>query len=172
MEKIVASILPDAALRYVSEEDLMHPRAAERPTKRIFLAEDSSTIRQAIVDVLHAGGYTHVTTFTNGRAAYDALCEAKRDAESTGADLSDQVDILISDIEMPQMDGLTLCKKCKRELALPIPVILFSSLINDQMARKCESVGADGHMAKPEIEKLIGLMDSLCLTPEPVGAQG
>ena len=108
------------------------------------------------------------TAFDNGRACYDAICDLKLQAESAGAELSDQIDIIITDIEMPQMDGLTLCKKCKRELNLLTPVVLFSSLINDQMARKCESVGADNYVSKPEIEKLIAILDRHCLDDQAV----
>ena len=70
------------------------------------------------------------------------------------------LDMLISDIEMPNMDGLTLCRKLKEELHCKhIPVLLFSSLINPPMEVKCDSVGADGYASKPEITKLIRMMD-------------
>ncbi len=69
--------------------------------------------------------------------------------------------MLISDIEMPRMDGLTLCRKVKEELGYKhVPVVLFSSLINPPMEVKCDSVGADGYAAKPEISKLIEMMDT------------
>jgi two-component system chemotaxis response regulator CheV len=67
---------------------------------------------------------------------------------------------VISDIEMPKMDGLTLCRKIKQDLGYSdIPVLLFSSLINPPMEVKCDSVGADGYASKPEIAKLVEMMD-------------
>ena len=82
--------------------------------------------------------------------------------------LKQRLRLIISDIEMPKMDGLTLCRKVKEELGYRhIPVLLFSSLINPPMEIKCDSVGADGYAAQPEIAKLIGMMDSFCgITPE------
>ena len=63
---------------------------------------------------------------------------------------------------MPRMDGLALCRNVKEELALKnIPVIMFSSLINEQMKIKCEKVGADGYATKPEVDKLVIMMDKL-----------
>jgi two-component system chemotaxis response regulator CheV len=168
MEKIVSTLLPAAALRMASKNTVRHPLADDRCTKKIFFAEDSNTIRQSIVEILAEEGYTGVTAFDNGQSCYDAILALKAAAESTGDDVSDQIDIIISDIEMPQMDGLTLCKKCKTELNLRTPVVMFSSLINEQMARKCESVGADDYMAKPEIEKLVAIVDRHCLDNQAV----
>ena len=71
--------------------------------------------------------------------------------------------LLISDIEMPNKDGLTLCREMREELGLKTPVILFSSLINEQMAIKCRQVGANEFIAKPETERLIELIDQYCL---------
>jgi two-component system, chemotaxis family, chemotaxis protein CheV len=168
MEKIVSALLPAAALRIASKRTAAHPLSAERVNKKIFFAEDSNTIRQNIIEILGDEGYCDVTAFDNGRACYDAICDLKLQAESTGAELSDQIDIIITDIEMPQMDGLTLCRRCKNQLNTRIPVVLFSSLINEQMARKCESVGADDYVSKPEIEKLIAILDRHCLDNQAV----
>ena len=69
---------------------------------------------------------------------------------------------LITDIEMPRMDGLTLCRNLKQDNRLrQIPVVIFSSLINDQMIEKCKTVGADHYVAKPEINKLSQLLNHL-----------
>ena len=64
--------------------------------------------------------------------------------------------IIITDIEMPKMDGHNLCKRIKtNEKMKNIPVYLFSSLINEQMRLKGESVGADAQFSKPQINELI-----------------
>lgn len=63
---------------------------------------------------------------------------------------------------MPKMDGLALCRVIKKELLLEsVPVILFSSLINEQMAFKCREVGADAFLTKPRVDELVVLMDRL-----------
>ncbi len=68
--------------------------------------------------------------------------------------------VMVSDIEMPQMDGLTLCRKMKGDSKLKqITVIMFSSLINKQIISKCESVGADSYITKPEMDKLVSIRD-------------
>jgi two-component system chemotaxis response regulator CheV len=62
------------------------------------------------------------------------------------------------------MDGLILCKRVREELKLKdLPVVMFSSLINESMARKCDSVGASSYITKPEMGELGSLVDKLCL---------
>ena len=69
------------------------------------------------------------------------------------------LNIVVTDIEMPQMDGLSLCRFIKQEFKLDIPVLMFSSLINEQMMEKCRQVGASEMVSKPDTERLIELMD-------------
>ena len=70
--------------------------------------------------------------------------------------------MIISDIEMPEMDGHRLTKLVKTDEATAhIPVILFSSLVNDEMRRKGEALGADAQLSKPEIGNLVKIIDQL-----------
>ena len=72
------------------------------------------------------------------------------------------IDIVISDIEMPKMDGHRLCKLVKDDDTMrKIPFIIFSSLINNEIRRKGESLGADAQLTKPEIGKLVQVIDEL-----------
>tara|TARA_Y100000588_G_scaffold356261_1_gene412408 strand:+ start:403 stop:627 length:225 start_codon:yes stop_codon:yes gene_type:complete len=71
--------------------------------------------------------------------------------------------VLVTDIEMPQMDALTLCKRVKEKRS-DIPVIILSSMISSQMEAKCHAVEADAFLSKRQIGQLIDLLDSLCLT--------
>jgi len=124
-----------------------------RSTKRLVVAEDSTMIRHQIVTILKTAGYSNLHDFDNGQKAFDYLT-------SQGEPASDHVDMMILDIEMPAMDGLTLCRKFKRELGgTTTPVVMFSSLINEQMAMKCREVGADGWITKPEIGELVKSVD-------------
>ena len=102
-------------------------------------------------------GYTKLIINDNGQEAWDKLCELK----DAGTVLED-VHCVITDIEMPLMDGHRLTKLVKDDtLMRKIPVVIFSSLINDQIRRKGESLGADAQLTKPEIGKLVEAVDSL-----------
>ena len=85
-------------------------------------------------------------------------------AASKGPRPDDLPHVIVSDIEMPKMDGLTFCKKIKGDTGLKkIPFIIFSSLINEQMVLKCKSVGAGSYVTKPETNKLVSILDEICL---------
>ena len=93
----------------------------------------------------------------NGKEAWDYLSSIKDEP-----DLYEKVKLIITDIEMPQMDGHRLTKLIKDDSRLKkIPVIIFSSLIDDQMRRKGKELGADDQLAKPEIGRLVAMMDKL-----------
>ncbi|MEA3545002.1 MAG: chemotaxis protein [Thermodesulfobacteriota bacterium] len=133
---------------------------AQRQKIRILMAEDSTIIRTNIEKVLRNAGFEGLEMFDDGEKCYQRILQLKKQADETEEDIRQHFNLLISDIEMPKMDGLTLCRKVKEELGYKhVPVLLFSSLINPPMEGKCDSVGADGYAAKPEIEKLIKMID-------------
>ncbi len=117
-----------------------------------------------LLDVLKRDGYTNIADFDNGRSAHECIMQLIKQAQQDGRDLSEYLNMVITDIEMPQMDGLTLCKEIKTKVGLhAVPVMMFSSMINEQMARRCESVGADAYISKPQFGKLVEMVDRLCL---------
>ena len=139
---------------------------ADRAGKTIFLAEDSAIIREKVAAELARGNYTNLKTFPNGKECHDELARIVQIAASEGAPVSDYIDALISDIEMPAMDGLALCKSIKSEAATKdLPVIMFSSLINEQIARKCEDVNANAYISKPQFAELVDLLDQHTMQP-------
>lgn len=147
-EKIVSDMNSTAVLDTTG----MSSAGADRAQKHIVIAEDSPFLNTLIVNTLHDAGYENVVTFDNGKDAWDYISGHK----GLSGDIIDQVSCLISDIEMPNMDGHHLTKLIKDDVELKrIPVYLFSSLINEQMRKKGESVGADAQFSKPEIGKLI-----------------
>ena len=78
------------------------------------------------------------------------------------SDLYDKVNLVITDIEMPEMDGHRLTKLIKEDSRLKVlPVVIFSSLINEQMRIKGEELGADEQLTKPEIGNLVHVIDRL-----------
>jgi len=128
----------------------------------VVIADDSGMIRKLIFNALKTEGYKNVRDFDNGLTAFNYLLDLKQKVEADHCPISDLVGIVVSDIEMPQMDGLNLCKRIKEDSVLSsIPVILFSSLINEQMIIKCKRVGADGHISKPEMKQMISCIDGI-----------
>ncbi|MEZ4387399.1 MAG: chemotaxis protein [Candidatus Krumholzibacteriia bacterium] len=166
MERILADIIPSTGDAYSLDRAHESSRAgASRADIPILLAEDSPTIRSIVTALLNRGGYEIVHAFDNGQSCFEAIQGFKQQAEKEGRPIHDFVGALVSDIEMPLMDGMTLCRRTKNDLGLrSTPVILFSSLINEQIARKCESVGADGYISKPKFSDLMDLVDKHCLT--------
>lgn len=166
MERVIGEVMPTACMEDIDPDAVPESQSLQRGDIRIVLAEDSNSIRSMIEGVLAKGGYTRVTSFDNGKSAHDYVESTLSELED-GETLVGRIDMIISDIEMPQMDGLTFCKRVKRKMGLAdLPVVLFSSLINEQMAAKCRTVQADGYISKPQIGELIELVDRLCLDVE------
>lgn len=165
LERLIAELFPETAIEARGQRLLGKEKKADRDNIQIILAEDSSTIRMMIRKVLADGGYTHITEFHNGKDALQYWTSLAEKAEREHQPLEEDRYALISDIEMPQMDGLTLCRRLREQLGLKkVTVIMFSSLINEQTALKCEDVGANACISKPEIEKLVSLLDDFCLS--------
>lgn len=157
-ERIIAEINQDINHKLSTVEKADKSVEIYRSAKHIVVAEDSKMLRNLLVDTLHKAGYKFVRDFNNGKSAYDYLMTLK---QATGP-ISDHVSLVITDIEMPQMDGHRLLKLIREDKELgDIPVILFSSLINDEMKNKGELLGATAQVSKPEIDQLIKIMDKL-----------
>jgi len=155
-EKVVVEIDPKSGVNVESVKEL-GPR--ERSEKNIIIAEDSAILRQLLIDTLSEAGYVNLRIFENGKEAWEFL---EKLSEDDSVNLEDKVDLIITDIEMPQMDGHHLTDRIKKDLRLKdIPVVIFSSLITDDLYHKGESVGADAQVSKPEIVTLIAQIDQL-----------
>lgn len=153
-ERIVEGICPETSLK-VSQIDGLETR--ERNEIPILIAEDSMMLCHLIRDSLNRAGYTKLTIKNNGQEAWDYLCELKK---NNGVEYGAKC--IITDIEMPQMDGHRLLKLIRDTEGLKhIPVVIFSSLINEDMKRKGELLGANAQMTKPEIGKLVKILDEL-----------
>ncbi|WP_449241708.1 chemotaxis protein [Desulfovibrio sp.] len=118
------------------------------------VADDSATIRAMLQNNLEAAGF-EVLMANNGSEALDRLQEVKNAAQDAGKPVTEFLDVLISDIEMPLMDGFSLTKSVKNDPVLKsLPVILYSSIITDELRHKGESVGADAQVAKPDLDQM------------------
>jgi len=154
-ERIVLEINPETALK---REKVKNIGEVDRSSKKIVVAEDSPLLRKLLSETLTEAGFTQIEFFENGKDVLTYLDSLKEE----GKEPTEEVDLVISDIEMPQMDGLHLTKNIKSTPEYEnIPVIIFSSLITDDLRHKGEQVGADAQVSKPEIHLLVEKMDLL-----------
>ncbi|MEE1009143.1 MAG: chemotaxis protein [Agathobacter sp.] len=153
-ESIVAGISPETGLR-TNDIEVMQERS--RSDSTILIAEDSPLLSKLITDCLRKAGYDRVIITGNGQEAWEELCKFKEEG-----DVLEKVQCIITDIEMPQMDGHRLTKLAKTDNVIKnIPLIIFSSLVNEEMKRKGEQLGADAQLTKPEIGQLVDAIDRL-----------
>lgn len=156
-EKIMYDISPDTSIAAHAERI---DKNGERGTSThpILIAEDSMVLRKMILEALLKAGYLNVIVTDNGREAWERLEGLKQKPGS----IEEHVSCVITDIEMPQMDGHHLTRRIKEDEVLSkIPVIIFSSLITDDMRHKGEEVGADAQLSKPDINQLVDIIDQL-----------
>jgi two-component system, chemotaxis family, chemotaxis protein CheV len=161
LEKAISELNPELAIKPSSEEDDgVLTFDLDKPIK-VLHADDSNVIRHNVkLRLEEKKGFT-VQSVINGDDAWKYLLDIKENAHKNGYQLDTLIDVILTDIEMPGMDGYHLCKRIKEDQELKsIPVILFSSLITEKLVHKGEAVGADGQFAKPDL-KLITFMKDL-----------
>ncbi|MDR1665230.1 MAG: chemotaxis protein [Clostridiales bacterium] len=152
-EKILADINPASGIQ-ASEL----ARFGDRPKslKPVLVAEDSPLLERLIIESLEKAGYINVICCANGKEAWDKLIQFK----ATGLPIEDLCSMIITDIEMPQMDGHRLLKLIRNDEVLShVPVIVFSSLITEEMAHKGRDLGATAQLSKPDIADLVAVID-------------
>ena len=152
-EKILTDISPGSGIQITDINRLGHRAKTMRP---VLIAEDSQLLERMIIESLEKAGYMNVICCANGREAWEKLTEFK----TTGNPIEEHVGLIITDIEMPQMDGHRLLKLIRDDPVLMVlPVIMFSSLISDEMRVKGVQLGATEQLSKPEISRLIVMVD-------------
>ncbi len=162
-ESIIAEINPAINAKLTTIEVPEASTKAQRADMHVVVAEDSLMLRELLVTTLHESGYRFVRDFNNGQAAWEYLEELSKKP----GPIENHVRIVISDIEMPKMDGHRLLKLIRdNERMHDVPVVLFSSLISEEMKIKGRELGASGQISKPEINQLIKLLDQLIFHPE------
>jgi two-component system chemotaxis response regulator CheV len=151
LEKAIGDLNPQLAISnpaHAVEETVVGDHVAIK----VLHADDSHVIRNTVKKRLEENGIFAVQSVTNGDEAWQHLTELKNRSEASGEPLCDSVDIVLTDIEMPGMDGYHLCKRIKDDPVLKaLPVVIFSSLITDKLFHKGEAVGADGQFSKPDL---------------------
>ncbi|KHD35108.1 chemotaxis protein CheV [Clostridium acetobutylicum] len=155
-EKIVTDISPSTG---ISQERIGNIEYKDRSNIKIAMADDSTLIRKLIKDTLTKAGFTKLELFDDGKQLLDYL---EGISKEKGDRVTDEVQLVITDIEMPQMDGHALTRKIKENpLLRKLPVIIFSSLITSELKHKGESVGANAQISKPEVGELVRIIDEL-----------
>ena len=153
-EKIVSDIAPETGLRV---EEIKELGERERSDVPILMAEDSALLNKLISDSLKEAGYVNLIDCVNGQEAWDFIEKAAAEGN-----IRDKVRCVITDIEMPIMDGHRLTKLIKsNDATKDVPVVIFSSLVNEEMRRKGEQLGANAQLSKPEIGNLVKIIDDL-----------
>ena len=153
-ESIVAEIAPEVGIK-MSDIDALGERKINNAP--ILFAEDSQLLSMLIYDGLKKAGYINVIPLNNGLELWNLLQQYKKEGS-----LEQKVKCVVTDIEMPQMDGHRLLKLMKEDAELKnIPVIIFSSLINEEMRKKGEQLGADAQLSKSEIGDFIRAIDKV-----------
>jgi two-component system chemotaxis response regulator CheV len=149
LEKIVAELNPQLGLRF--DDTLDWETTAGY---KALIADDSTLIREMLQELMTRAKF-QVETANTGLECWNKLLKIKQAVEETKKPLSDYINVVISDIEMPMMDGHNLTKRIKNDPVLKdLPVILFSSIITDKLRHKGDSVGADDQISKPEVTQL------------------
>jgi len=159
-EKVASHINPRA--------NIQAPRGGEyegssvdRSSKQILIVDDSEFTRHMIIQHLQTAGY-RTETATNGEEAWNRLSAIKGQLEA--GRVEQFLNLMVTDIEMPQMDGLHLIQRIKEDQQLKrLPCIAFSSIISKDIIIQCRKFGADGEISKPEIARLVELVDSKVL---------
>lgn len=153
-EKIVTEIAPKTGIQVDEITKLGERLPNDTP---IILTEDSILLSKMILDCLTKAGFTNIIKFDNGQEAWDYLRVVVKEDK-----VKEKVSLVITDIEMPAMDGHRLTKLIRSQKSLKhVPIIIFSSLINDELYIKGKELGADEQITKPEIGILVEVIDHL-----------
>jgi two-component system chemotaxis response regulator CheV len=125
-----------------------------KENRTVFFADDSSVARNQIARTLEAMGVKSISAI-NGRKAWEELARMADYAESSNTPLKEMVQVILTDVEMPEMDGYMLTRKIKADKRFNgIPVLMHSSLSSSSNQQLGKAVGVDEYVPKFEPQKL------------------
>ncbi len=158
-EKIVAEFCTSSALKPLEPEQLDEAPNHDRSSKTILVADDSPFIRSTMCGALRGAGY-RVIEAVNGAEAWDTIRGIMHRCTEENSPFGSKLQLLITDVEMPQMDGLHLTSTIRKEESLnDLPVIIFSSLASEDNIRKWHDLGAQQILTKPDLPNLVKFAD-------------
>ena len=162
-EKIVGELCSESALKPLADSDLLTTasEAGDRSHKTVLVADDSTFIRNTLCNTLRSAGYA-VAEAENGAVARDIIQDRLTLCAQDGSDFRSHISMMITDVEMPQMDGLHLTSRVRNEETLKgFPVVIFSSLASEDNKRKWIGLGANHILTKPDLPNLVRVADEL-----------
>jgi two-component system chemotaxis response regulator CheV len=140
--------------RYDDEIVYRNIKPLDNPELTVFFADDSAVARKQIERTLDAMGVKYVAAI-NGREAWNELEKVAASAQTAGQKVSELISLVLTDIEMPEMDGYILTKKIKSDPRFAgVPVIMHSSLSGMSNQQLGKSVGVDEYVPKFEPQRL------------------
>ncbi|EGR0525451.1 chemotaxis protein CheV [Vibrio cholerae] len=167
-EKIIADINPELSMEKYDvtvdrKVDLNQRMVTKRNAKTIMVVDDSAFIRSLIQDTLSSAGY-NIIACKDGGEAHEKLMELKQAAKEENVPVSELIDAVVTDVEMPRMDGMHLIKRLREDDSYAtMPIVMFSSLMSDDNRSKALALGANDTLTKPEIGKMVAMMDKYIL---------
>lgn len=151
LETIMSTIDPSMSIDAYADQITKNTDYA-RSKVSILHCEDSAVVQKTLLKTLETAGFRKFYTFPTGAEGLAFLNQPN----------APKVDIILSDIEMPKMDGLTFCKNVRdNPLYKDLPFVFFSSMINEQMEQKCKGVGGDACFSKPQIHMIVDAIENL-----------
>jgi len=161
-EKIVGELCSQSALRPIDSAELLEREFdAKRSQKTILVADDSHFIRNTMCGTLRGAGY-NVEEAEDGSVAWEMIQKKVAQCSQDGSDIRHTLSMLITDVEMPQMDGLHLTSLVRKTDALKeVPIVIFSSLASEDNKRKWVGLGANHILTKPDLPNLVKVADEL-----------
>ncbi len=167
-EKIISDINPELSMEKYDvtvdrKVDLNQRMVTKRNAKTIMVVDDSAFIRSLIQDTLSSAGY-NIIACKDGGEAHEKLMELKQAAKEENVPVSELIDSVVTDVEMPRMDGMHLIKRLRDDDSYSsMPIVMFSSLMSDDNRAKALALGANDTLTKPEIGKMVAMMDKYIL---------
>ena len=143
------------------DPETIGPKVMLKAGAVILAADDSVVARNLIEKGLEAMGVHFIMT-KSGKEAWDRLQHISDGAKAEGVPISDRVAMVLTDLEMPEMDGFTLTRLIKQDARFSkIPVVIHSSLTGKTNEDHVKGVGADAYVAKFSAEDLAGTIRSV-----------
>lgn len=152
VEQILYDIIPSG--RDVNIAAIEEKTYTLKPGAVAIVAEDSKVARSMLEQGLKGMGIPAIMHAT-GLEAWEKIKTIAADAKASGTPITDKIGLVLTDIEMPEMDGFTLTRNIKTEPTLKhIPVVIHSSLSGSANEDHVRKVGANGYVAKFDVVEL------------------
>lgn len=152
VETILRQVMPSNEMDV--DPDNIGPKVALKPGSVILAADDSLIARTMIEQGLEAMELPYIMCKT-GKEAWDHLQAIAAKAQNEGTVVQDKIALVLTDLEMPEMDGFTLTRNIKQDPRFSsIPVVIHSSLTGEANEAHVQKVGADAYVAKFVAEDL------------------